>query len=576
MIAQEQSLLKKILTIAGIVAALIMVIIARLSYLQINLTEDFVTRSQNNFLRYEQKSSLRGNIIDHMGKLLATNRPVINIYWKGTGNKKFSEEQTQQLSDLKTMLGPITTTDTEINRAEWKAQKLLLAKDVDFDQLSKISERFASSPTVLIETDFTRLYPYKKMASHVLGYLGNLNVGWAGKMGLEKLYETSLKGQNGMTQKILNSFGKHLSEKEVEQSLAGKDITITLDLSLQRIAEMLFPRDKKGVFILMDSTDGSLRVALSRPDFDPNLFMGTLDQEMWQEIKDKKPFLNRTYNACYPPGSIFKLVTLAAALESGIIEEDTLWECKGSVIVGKRKFRCHRQDGHGFLTATEAVAKSCNILFYDIARTLDIDVLANYARRFGLGKSVGSVFNDSPGLIPTREWKARTKGERWWLGETLSANIGQSYLLTTPIQIARMIAGIEVGYLVAPRILEESSVTYEPLNLKYETRTFLQKTMRAVAVDGTARTLNKLEDFEIFAKTSTAQTSMLGKRHLGEQFKEHGWFTANFKYKGGPPMTMVILTENAGNARLALMIGKAFLKSYKDLIELREKRHKKS
>ena len=572
MFAKEQSFLKKILMIAGFIVLIFIIIIARLSYLQINLTQDLLTKSEKNFLRYEQKTSLRGTIIDCMGKLLATNRPVTNIYWKGTGNKKLSKQQQEQLDELKKVLESITPTQDMIKRAERKAHKVLLAKDVEFEQLSKISERFSTSPSILIETDFTRLYPYKKLASHVLGYLGNLDTGWTGKMGLEKLYEASLKGKNGMTQRILNSFGKHLSEKEVEQALAGQDITITLDLSLQKIAEMLLPKDRKGVFILMDSTDGSLRVALSRPDFDPNLFLETINKETWQEIKNKKPFLNRIYNANYPPGSIFKLVTLAAALESNIIEENDLWECKGSVVVGNSRFRCHKQEGHGFLTATEAVAKSCNILFYDIAKTLDIDLLANYAHRFGLGKSIESVFNNLPGLVPTRQWKQQTKGERWWLGETFSANIGQSYLLTTPIQIARMIAAIEVGHLVTPRILEESSTTYHPLDISYKTRTFLKKTMEAVVHDGTARTLNKLEDFKIFAKTSTAQTSTLAKRKLGEQFLEHGWFTANFRYKDNPPMTMVILIENAGNARLSLMIAKAFLKAYQNLIELRKKR----
>jgi penicillin-binding protein 2 len=572
----EQDFSRKLFSLIGVSCAFFLILLFRLFYLQINLNRNLLAQSHKNFLRYEPINSLRGTIIDSKGKLLATNRPVINIYWKGSGNRVFSVQQKKEFTQLKTILETVLADETSLLQAERKAQKLLLSKDVPFETLSKITEQLGSASSIVIETDYTRFYPYKNLASHALGYLGNLDIGWSGKMGLEKLYETTLRGKSGMTQKVLNSFGKNLSEKEVEQAFAGQDITITLDLSLQRIAEMLFPQEKKGIIFVMDSTDGSIRVALSRPDFDPNIFLESLDHETWNTLKERKPFLNRIYQACYPPGSIFKLITLAAGLEKNIIHEDEEWECKGFVQIGNRKFRCHKRDGHGYLNPTEVIAKSCNTLFYEIGKRLDIDDLAEFAYKFGLGKKTGSVFNDKIGLVPTRDWKTHTKGERWWLGETVAATIGQTYLLTTPAQIARMMAAIEVGYLVTPRILEESTVTYEPLSIAYSTRTFLKEAMHAVTEEGTARTLKKLgDDFEVYAKTSTAQTSAWEKRKLGEEYLEHGWFTANFKYKDEPPMTMVVLVENAGNARLSLMIAKAFLKSYRDLIELRKKRAKK-
>lgn len=575
MIIPVQTLGKKMFLLTTGMVIGVACIIARLSYLQINLGSTLLNKSKNNFLRYEHTNCLRGNIVDTNGKLLATNRPVINIYWKGTGNKKLSEQQIKAAHDLFDVLAleESDTLITTIERAEKKAQRAIVAKDIDFTQLSKIAEGFSLQQNIVIETDFARLYPYKSLASHALGYLGTMDIDAGGKMGLEKFYESLLQGKKGVTQKVLNSFGKHLAEKEVEQSFAGQDINITLDLSLQRIAEMLFPKDRRGAFILMDSSDGSLRVALSRPHFDPNIFLGKMDHATWLDIQERKPFLNRVFHATYPPGSLFKLITLAAALEQGIIEEDTEWDCTGSVSIGRYKFRCHKKDGHGPLSAAESIAKSCNIMFYEIGKKLDIDILSRYARSFGLGRTIKSVFNDLPGLIPSREWKAKTKGERWWLGETLSATIGQTYLLTTPVQIARMLAGIETGYLVSPRILEDSSILYEPLSISYKTRTFLQKTMQAVAQEGTAKTLNKLEDFTIHAKTSTAQTSLLSKRKLGEQFLEHGWFTANFRYKDNPPMTMVIVIENAGNARLSLIVAKAFMKAYKNLIDTRKQKN---
>jgi penicillin-binding protein 2 len=563
---------KKVLLLSSITLLSTLFIIGRLFQLQVYSTQGFHAQSQKNFIRYEKTTSLRGNILDSFGKIITTNKPVTTLFWKGTGTLILTDLQKEIIEQIEQLTGHILQDKIkDITKAEKLSCKVELIKDLSFDELSKVTELFSSNPNLVLETEFIRVYPYKSLASHVLGYLGNKGLEIGGKMGLERLYEHLLRGKDGITQKVLNSFGKNLSEKEVEESLAGQDITVTLDLSLQRIAEMLFPKDKAGVFLLMDSSNGALRVALSHPDFDPNLFLKPLEQKAWKELQERKPFLNRIFNASYPPGSIFKLVTLGAALEHNIIQEDTLIDCKGFTKLGKRGFRCHKRDGHRILTINESLAKSCNILFYDIGRYLDIDALAEYATQFGFGQNTGSVFDDSTGLIPTREWKQRTKGERWWLGETFSASIGQSFLLTTPIQIARMIASIETGYLINPRILENTPLIYEPLKIKHKTRKFLQNAMHGVTLEGTARTLNKFDNFRIHAKTSTAQTSTLDKRKMGTQFLEHGWLVANFSYKGENPLTMVVLVENAGNSRMSLMVAKSFLKAYEDLMELRKK-----
>jgi len=570
MITPARTFYKKALLLSGFTLFCTLFIVGRLFQLQIYYEQGFSAQSQKNFLRYEKTTSLRGNILDSFGKIIATNNPVTTLFWKGTGNNQLTESQLKIIDHIEFLTGHILQDRIkDITKSEKLSQKIELINDLSFDELSKITELFSAEPNLILETEFIRVYPYKSLASHVLGYLGSKGLEIGGKMGLERLCEHLLKGKDGLTQKVLNSFGKNLSEKEVEESLAGQDITVTLDLSLQRIAEMLFPKDKAGVFLLMDSTTGALRVTLSRPDFDPNLFLKPLQQEAWKELQERKPFLNRIFNASYPPGSIFKLVTLGAALEHNIIEEDTIIDCTGFTKLGKGRFRCHKRDGHGLLTINESLAKSCNTLFYEIGRHLDIDALADYATQFGFGKNTGSVFDDSIGLIPTREWKQRIKGERWWLGETFSASIGQSFLLTTPLQIARMLAGIETGFLINPRILEATPLTYEPLRIKHQTRKFLQTAMHGVTLEGTAKTLNKLDNFRIHAKTSTAQTSTWAKRSQGAQFLEHGWFVANFSYKEQSPLTMVVLVENAGNARMSLMIAKSFLKAYEDLMELR-------
>lgn len=576
MVSTKHSFNKKIFLLGFSVSLFVIIIISRLFYLQVQLTENLFKRSQNNFLRREPITSLRGNIFDTHGKLLATNRPVATIYWQGTGKGQLEKEQKETLETLSALLEKKLLNQSLLEKAEKLRHKIPLAEDISFEELSRVSEFFTDNPNIIIDSQSIRFYPHNSIASHLLGYLGYLDVDLAGKMGLEKMYEETLKGKNGKTLKIINSIGKHLKEENVENANAGNDIYTTLDLSLQKIAEQIFPKDHSGSFLLMDPKDGSIKVFLSYPNFDPNLFLKRLDRASWEDLqKENKPFLNRIFHACYPPGSTFKLISIAAALEHGEIQEDTITVCRGFTTLG-RKFQCNKRDGHGCLRPIESIAHSCNMLFYQMSKRVDIDTIAHYAKKFGLGRTVSPLFQDQPGLVPTRAWKEATKGEKWWLGETLSVSIGQSFLLATPLQIARMIGAIETGYLVMPRIVEDAPPIYEPLSIRYETRQFLKQAMRAVVNEGTARILHRMDGFTIYAKTSTAQTSTLSKRTLGEKYKEHGWCAANFCYKNEPPLTMVILTENTGTAKLALITAKAFLKEYKKLSELREKTAKKN
>ena len=308
---------------------------------------------------------------------------------------------------------------------------------------------------------------------------------------------------------------------------------------------------------------------LSRPSFDPTVFLEPLDHAQWLLLQEKQPFLNRAFNACYQPGSIFKLVTTSAALEHNFIDPNNSWYCCGYVEFGQRQYGCANHNGHGWLTAEQSLAKSCNTMFFEIGKRISIDLLADYAHRFGLGRKTNMVFAEKEGLIPTSAWKKQVKHEKWWPGETLSAVIGQSYLLVTPIQVARMISAIFSGYLVYPRVLFEEPVIKEPLGIKQETRKFLQQSMlKVVESGGTGQQVGRLKNIKIYAKTSTAQTSSLDKRDLGNAYLEHGWFVAYFSYKDEKPMTLVILMENVGSARVATDVAKQFLFEYRKLVDL--------
>jgi penicillin-binding protein 2 len=549
------------------------ILVGRLFHLQIRQGSAFATQSKRNFTRYEQTLSLRGNILDCSGTILATNRPVTDLYWQGSGAKRLTLEHLAQLAQLATILGiPSFENYEELNKVERQAKKIPLATDISFEQLSKIIELFPEGTNIKLVTHFKRFYPYQSLASHILGYLAYIDKSGEGKTGIEKLFEETLRGKDGSIMRIINSIGTYLAEYELEKTLQGQHIVTTLDLPLQKLAEEVFPPGISGCFILMDPATGALKVCLSRPTFDPNIFTAPISCETWNALQEHKPFLNRICAASYPIGSTFKLITVSAALETGLIEQHSAWNCLGYSSFAGRKYHCVRKEGHGLLTTKLAMAHSCNIPFFEIGKKIDMDLITHYANLFGLGRATGSIFPEATGLVPSRAWKRKVKHERWWTGETLSAMIGQTFLLATPLQIARMVASIETGFLVTPRIMETTPIVCEPLAIKLETRRFLQKSMHASVTKGTARWLDRLhnKDFIIHAKTSTAQTSSLEKLKDGAEFLEHSWLASNFTYKNYPPLTLVIITEKTGRTGIPPRIAYNFLKGYKTLMDTKK------
>ncbi len=562
---------KKIVYLLINICAVFGIILLRLIYLQIHCGEYFIFRSQKNFIRHSSISSPRGNILDVNGNLLATNRPVTTVYWQGTGNSSFSREQLLLLQAIEEMTDVQLTSGAlfdAIMLSEKRGKKTALIADIDLMQLSKLMEAFPHHENIIVDTHFKRFYPHNACCSHIVGYLGNITALANGKFGLEKLFDADLSGKNGSVQYVVNSTGQCISRVELEKALIGNDIQTTINIDMQRLCEKVFPESRTGTFIVLNPADGAIVALLSRPDFDPNIFLDRISHETWQGLQEKNPFINRAIDASYPAGSTFKLVTISAALETDIILEDAIWDCKGYTLFGKRKYWCARRSGHGQISVKKAVAESCNTLFFEIGKHIDIDVLAEYAHKFGLGKKTNIAFAEKMGLVPNREWKFDCKGERWWPGETLSVTIGQSFLLATPIQIACMIASIFTGYLRAPRLLVHEPIISTPLDIKPETITFLKKSMRSVVKHGTGKSVRKVKDMQVYAKTSTAQTSDISKRKLDEKYLEHGWFVGHFQYKDYKPLVMVILVERVGAAQVATTIAKNFLLEYKKYMDL--------
>jgi len=547
-------------------------IILMLVYLQVFLEDRYLDQGVRNFTRYASIASPRGTITDTHGRPIATNRPIINVYWHGAENTHWDPYQRYALEQLEQILQHDLQDDPYLLQCERRGRAYRIARDISLDTLSNISEQLPHSPHIHTHTEFIRFYPYAWQAAHIIGHI---NRHGEGKAGLEKLCDQYLVGRTGYIRKHVTATGKVIDRSPILPAAPGDTVRTTLDIDMQACAENAFLHsDHNGVIICLDGINGDIQAVASHPSFDPNAFTGTLDTATWHAWQEYHALLNRACNAVYPPASVFKLITTACALEESYITPLSTWYCSGYTRYGRRIYACNRPRGHESITISDAIAHSCNIPFYEIGKEIPIDTLAIYAEKFGLNTPTGITLPEQSGLIPTHEWKEYTLHERWWQGETLAATIGQSYLLVTPLQIARMINAICQGYLVRPRILHSEPIHISPLDISHETQDVLRNATRTVVTDGRARDVGIVEqEFDgltLYAKTGTAQTSHKCRTNDGHQFQAHGWFVVHAQYRYHSPITLVVLLEHIGSSRVAARTARNFIRSYCTLCDARD------
>jgi len=566
---------KKITTLTWAVTFYFIIVIIRLIQFQIIEHEKFENSGKKNFLRMKVIPAQRGNILDCNGIALATNQPVTKLIWKGTGNNRLSQAQQDAIKKIYFILKKDPDTKNNIQRSEKYSLETTIAPRISPEELSQIAEQCSDIENIYFTTSYDRFYPYGSVACHLLGYLGDLTSSPEGKMGLEKICQETLQGDPGILMQSTNSFGSLLESQELKQQISGDDIKTSLDLDLQLILEKTLENEISGCCLLFDPKNGYIKALVSKPTFSPSLFSEKIDDQTWENLKKEKVFLNRCFNSSYPPASIFKLVTISAALEEKIITQDSHFFCKGYTTFKGREYYCNKHSGHGCVSAEDSLAMSCNIPFFEIAKKIHIDTLANYAFKFGLGNKTNIPFSEQTGLIPTNKWKMKHKGERWWMGETLSACIGQSFLLATPIQIACMISAIFHGYLIKPRILLDQPLEKTPVNIQASTRNFLQLCMKkASSSTGTARRVGRIGNMTIYAKTGTAQTKTRKNNDSPDKVTknnredlEHAWFVGYFYTDNSEPLVIVMLLEHVGRSTYTTKIATNFFIQYREMLK---------
>ena len=576
------------------------VLAARLWYLQVQQGDEYTRLARNNRVRSLDMAAPRGNILDRKGRAVVTNRPSFNVVWVREGNR-IDEELIRKMALI---------LDADIAELLARIRKMAgtpghipirLAENLTWDKVAYIENNRMNLPGIKIEVVPQRVYHYGNLASHVIGYLGEISKeelekaepdvyragDMIGKMGLEKLREKDLRGEKGRHYTEVNALGFEQRNLKGVMPLPGNDLQLTLDVDLQQTAEDLMAEgDKAGAVVAVEVNTGRLLVVASAPVLDLSQFLGGISQKNWQAMLNnpKHPLINKTVQGQYPPASTYKIVTALAGLAEGIITPDNIIYCPGSYRFGNRSYRCWKyRGGHGSVNLKRALSESCDVYFYHVGQRLGVNRLAKYAQHLGLGRKTGvEMEHEKAGLTPTSDWKMERYGKPWQDGETLSVAIGQGFNLVTPLQLTMMTAAVaNGGTLYQPEMIETVHdpdghiiERFQPVVLDHfegqERNLKIIKEGLIEAVNGKRGTASRaqLKGITVAGKTGTAQVVRLKQyKHLKEEeipykYRDHAWFTC-FAPAEQPEIAVTVLVEHGlhgGSA--AAPIAKEVLKKY--------------
>ncbi|MBA3013660.1 MAG: penicillin-binding protein 2 [Proteobacteria bacterium] len=574
----ELLILKKRVRFATIALLAFAAIIGiRLWYLQIIKGDDFFKSSENNRLRLHWVNAPRGMIADRLGRPLIANRPYFNV----TLAREDAPNPAQVLSRLSTLLAvDVNDLLDRIREAEDYPRyvPITLKEDLDWKTLVAVENHLYDLPGIRVEVQASREYLYENLGSHLFGYLGRINEkelnefegeyhlnDQIGKLGLERIYETELRGEPGRRYVEVDAQGFEQREVSVLQPLPGADIKLTIDRDLQEVAEEVLD-GRAGAAVMMEVNTGRLLAVVSSPPLELNEFVGGISRKAWKDMLENplKPFINKPIQGQYPPGSTYKMSVALAGLSEGVVTNDTTFYCNGAMRFRGRNYRCWKKNGHGAVSLERALAESCDVYFYSVGMKVGVDKLAEYAKSLGLGEPTGvNLEHEKAGIIPSIAWKKKRYGQPWHEGETMSISIGQGYDSATPLQICQMTSTlVNGGIRYRPQLIEEIVdsdgkvlKTFEPIvdghalgNAK--SLDLIRKGMEsAVNTPRGTSTVAKLPTILVGAKTGTAQVVRVEQyKHLKEEdipykYRDHAWFTC-YAPAEKPEIAITVIVEH--------------------------------
>ena len=477
---------RRAIIVGGAQALLTAGLAGRLYQLQVVESERYQVLADENRINMQLLQPARGRIFDRFGQVLAENR----LNYRLVVVPEAALNLDKALDEIAALV-PIEDHDRErVLREARRKQRFVpitVRENLTWDEVSQIEVNAPDLPGVMIDVGSRRLYAFGRDTVHIVGYVGAVNESdlertddplltlpdfRIGKNGAEKVLESSLRGEAGSRQVEVNAYGRVIRELSRRTGRPGDDHMLTIDLGLQQYVAARFG-EESGSAVVLDVHSGEILALASMPNYDPNLFTSGISQRQWRELigHPRFPLSNKSIAGQYSPGSTFKMIVALAALESGEVSPYQRFYCDGSIKLGKRRFRCWRRYGHGHVAMVQGLMESCDVYFYEVAKRVGIDRIAAMSERFGFGRKLDiELPGEKPGLVPTREWKRAMIGEPWQGGETLVVGIGQGYLLTTPLQLAVMVARIANGGIaVEPRLLAEVIRDGQPVPRESET-----------------------------------------------------------------------------------------------------------
>ena len=608
---KSQLISRRMFILSSIKIAVFVAIICRLFYLQISENIKWRSLSDKNRLREWKITPPRGIIEDYFGEKIAVNTQVFQLH--------MIPENVPNLEELFFKLARIIDFNERKKanlikrlkkRKPW--EPIIISDNLSWPEFSRLNLFLHETQGIKPVVAVARKYLEGGTSSHVIGYVSEMSVKdlessellreinipglKTGKNGLEKSLNEEMIGKPGLQRFEVNAYGKRIKELKFVEGTPGKNYRTTLDIQVQKFAGELL-KGKSGSICIMDIYTGDIIAMVSSPTFDANKFVHGIESNDWQALinDDQKPLINKSIAGLYPPGSTLKPLVALSALENDVISTKTTTECRGSIELYGHTYHCWKEKGHGFLRLREAIKQSCDIYFYEAARRLGVDRLAETANKFGLGSRVLNILNEErSGLVPTTKWKIKNIGKGWVLGETLLAGIGQGYYQTTPIQLCLMTAQLaNGGYKINPKIIyneknlqltttngeEKFKKLYRnPENIKFVLNAQFGATNEPMGTSYRSRHVKS--EYVYAGKTGTSQTRTITpeerelkikQKDLPYKRRDHALFTAFAPYKN-PRYAFSIVIEHGGTgSSAAAPIGKKLVKKVLDRQHLRTK-----
>ena len=599
-LATRKIVCNRILFIFVLIAVLVVLLVFRLGYLQIVQHQSLITLAQNNRIDFLPLPPVRGLIYDRNGEILAQNIRVFNL--------EILPDKVKNIDNLLHELGQLV----ELTDAHLKRFRTLLKQRPSFErqtlktnlndqEASILAVNLHQYPGAELRARPHRHYPKKALTSHLVGYVGRISpddmanidnqvyrgLEYIGKTGIELYYESDLLGVSGSRQVETNAHGRIVRSLQQTDPQTGKTLHLSVDIKLQQKSiEAL--ADFEGSVVAIEPQTGDVLAFASVPGYDPNLFVDGISEANYKNLRisERKPLINRAIYGRYAPGSTIKGFMALVGMENNIDQNARVF-CPGWYRLpnSQHRYRCWKKTGHGFMDGFTAIVQSCDVYFYSLATQLGIDRIYAGMSRFGFGQVTGIDMSGEPsGLMPSKEWKRRVRDQAWYLGETVITGIGQGYMLTTPLQLARATAILaNRGKKITPRFLsateDPQSRTKEEIapqitgTEKLRNPLYYQRvidSMRDVVHGerGTARGINRGIRYKMAGKTGTAQVKSIAQDEKYDEattekkFRDHSLFLG-FAPLDDPKIAIAVVVEHAGSgSRVAAPIARKLIDYY--------------